>query len=218
MYGTNFKSYMLPYNSWQSSAENYKILAELGVKAVWSQSNETEATAFSDLKGYIDSKFMYDVNANYASVLNTYFSNYFSAGAVKMRSMFDRIVDKCNEIEANNNGLGRGIYDEIDNKAGNWFGIGKKTYWTEDFVNGLITLCDEAKAAVDADSSMSDAQKTVIKNRITKESLFPRYVLCTSFKKTAMRAAFKADCQALGLTLYKEANGELSSLYSDWDV
>ncbi|MBQ3020539.1 MAG: DUF4838 domain-containing protein [Clostridia bacterium] len=224
MYGTNFKFYMYPYNTWQASAENYKILADLGVKGAWSQSNETEATAFSDLKAYIDSKFMFDVNANYEDVLDTYFTNYFGAGAEKMRSMFDKIVAKCEEIEANYDGLGRGIYDEIENKSG-FLGIGGKTYWSKDWINSLVTLCDEAKAAVEADSSLKTEQKTVIINRITKESLFPRYVLCTTFassysnsNKEALRAAFKADATALGFTLYREADGSLSDLYSEWGV
>ena len=225
MYGTNFKFYMYPYNTWKASAENYKILADLGVKGAWSQSNETEATAFSDLKAYIDSKFMVNVNADYDTVLNTYFNNYFGAGATKMRTMFDKIVAKCEEIEEKHDGLGRGIYDELENTSGGFLGIGAKTYWEKDWMESLVTLCDEAKAAVDADSSLTDAQKTAIKNRITKESLFPRYVLCTTFAgkyssndKKTMRQAFKADATALGLTLYKEANGLLSDLYDDWGV
>ena len=224
MYGTNFKNYMYPYNTWQANAENYKILSQLGVKGVWSQSNESEATAFSDLKGYIDSKFMVNVNANYESVLKTYFTNYYGAGATKMREMFDAIVAKCNEIEANNNGLGRGIYDDIENVKG-FIGIGSKTYWAKDWCDSLVTLCDEAKAAVNADSSLTAEEKSVIINRITKESLFPRYVLCTTFAdkyssntRKAMRQAFKADADALGFTIYKEADGALSGLYSDWGV
>lgn len=224
MYGTNFKFYMYPYNTWKASAENYKILADLGVKAAWSQSNETEATAFSDLKGYIDSKFMFDVNADYETVLNTYFTNYYGAGATKMRALFDKIVAKCEEIETNYDGLGRGIYDELENTSG-FLGIGAKTYWSKTWIEECVTLCDEATAAVDADSSLTDAQKTAIKSRITKESLFPRYVLCTTFAskysssdKTTMRREFKADCEELGITLYRETDGKLSDLYSDWDV
>ena len=223
-YGTNFKNYMYPYNSWKASAENYKILADMGVKAVWSQSNETEATAFSDLKGYIDSKFMADVNADYEKVLEAYFTNYYGAGATKMRAMFDAIVARCEEIEADYDGLGRGIYDEIENTSG-FLGMGAKTYWEKSWLESLVTLCDEAKAAVDADSTLTDAQKTAIKNRITKESLFPRYVLCSAYAssyssstKKTMRQAFKEDATALGLTLYKEADGLLSDLYSDWGV
>ena len=224
MYGTNFKNYMYPYNSWKASAENYQILQGLGVDAVWSQSNETEATAFSDLKGYIDSKFMVNIYMNYENVLNTYFKNYFGAGATQMRTMFDMIVARCEEIEAEYNGLGRGIYDELENKSG-FLGFGSKTYWEKDWCDELVALCEEAKTAVNNDNSLSEAQKTAIINRITKESLFPRYLLCTTFAssyssttKKEMRQAFKADAAALGFTLYREADGELSGLYSSWGV
>jgi hypothetical protein len=216
-YGTNFKFYMYPYNSWQASAENMKIFRELGVKAVWSQSNETEATAFSDLKGYIDSKFMANVNADYSTVLNTYFTNYFGPAAEKMRSMFDAIVARCNAIEEEE-GVGRGIYDDLEYETGSWFWKKTNTYWTESELNALVTLCNEAKTAVNNDTSLSNAQKTAILNRITKESLFPRFVLCKVYGNTSDRATFKADATALGLTLYKEADGLLSDLYSDWGV
>ena len=218
LYGTNFKYFLYPYNTWQASAENYKIFYDLGVKAVWSQSNETEEmTAFTDLKGYIDSKFMFDVNADYETVLDTYFTNYFGPAAAKMREMFDTIVAKCNTIESENDGLGRGIYDDLEYESGSWFWETTNTYWSEDELNALVALCNEAKAAVNA-PSLTDEQKTAILNRITKESLFPRYVLCTIYKNKSDREAFKADATALGLTLYREADGELNSLYSSWGV
>ena len=80
-----------------------------------------------------------------------------------------KIVAKCEEIEANYDGLGRGIYDELENVSG-FLGIGAKTYWAKDWLDECVTLCDEAKAAVDADGSLTEEQKTAIKNRITKES------------------------------------------------
>jgi hypothetical protein len=33
-----------------------------------------------------------------------------------------------------------------------------------------------------------------------------------------MRSALKADATALGVTLYRETNGALSNLYSDWGI
>lgn len=226
LYGANFKYSMYPYNSWQSSAENYKILSDIGVDGVWSYAfDRYEFTAFTDLKTYIDSKFTVNVNENYQDVLNTYFTNYFGPAASQMRAMFNAIVAKCDELESNNSGLGRGIYDDIENTSGNWLGIGKKTYWTKDWVEGLLDLCDQAYAAVDADSSLTQEQKAIIKDRITKESLFPRYVLCTTLSSSysskvikTMRQEFKADAERLGLTMYREANGELSSLYNSWGI
>jgi hypothetical protein len=33
-----------------------------------------------------------------------------------------------------------------------------------------------------------------------------------------MRKAFKQDCEALGITLYREAEGGLDSLYKNWGI
>ncbi len=202
LYGTNFKYYRYPYNSWKASAENYKILYDLGVKAVWSQSNETEATAFSDLKGYIDSKFMIDVNADYETVLDSYFTNYFGVAGEKMRAMFDAIVANCEAIEANNSGLGRGIYDELEKTTGSWIFEKTTSCWTESVLQSLVTLCNEAKDLVNADTSLSGEQRTAILDRITKESLFPRYVLKNVYSATD--STFDTDCTRLGVTKTSE--------------
>ena len=190
------------------------------MKGVWSQSIETtEGTAFTDLKAYIDAKFMTDVNADYETVLDTYFTNYFGPAAETMRTMFDAIVSNCNAIEDANSGLGRGIYDDLEyeQKIGLFYTT-LNSYWTEDIINTLLGYIDDANAAVDADSNLTDAEKTVFKNRIKKESLFPRYVQCKFYdKSTANREAFQADAESLGLTLYRESDGLLSNLYEDWD-
>ena len=202
LYGTNFKYYMYPYNSWKASAENYKILYDLGVKAVWSQSNETEATAFSDLKGYIDSKFMIDVNADYKTVLDSYFTNYFGVAGETMRAMFDAIVANCDSIEENNSGLGRGIYDELEKTTGSWIFEKTTSCWTKSVLQELVDFCNAAKDLVNADTSLSDEQKTAILNRITKESLFPRYVLKDVY--SVADDTLQSDCERLGVTETKE--------------
>ena len=208
MYGTNFKYFLYPYNTWQASAENYKILADLGVKGVWSQSIEKEGTAFTDLKAYIDSKFMFDVNANYEEVLNTYFTNYFGPAATQMRAMFDTLVAQCEALEESQSGLGRGIYDDYEYQTG-WLTKKTKSYWSESNLNALLTLCNQAKDAINA-SSLTAVEKTTFLNRITKESLFPRYVLCQVYK-TENLTTFKNDCAALGVTHYKEGEEFLIS-------
>ena len=105
-----------------------------------------------------------------------------------MREMFDKIVAKCNEIEANNSGLGRGIYDEVKNKK----------YWSEDWLNDLLSCIAEAEEAV--------GNNQVFRNRILQESLFPRYVLYRDYQTTSSskRKQFKEDCAALGVTHYRE--------------
>ena len=196
MYGTNFSNYMYPYNSWQASAENYKILSDLGnVTYVWNSNIDAEGTAFTDLKQYIDSVFMRNANANYEETLDTYFTNYFGAAAEPMREMFDKIVAKCNEIEANNKGLGRGIYDDVKNKK--IINYVTKKYWSEEWLNELLACVDEAYAAV--------GDNQVLRNRILKESLFPRYVLYRDYQTaSANREQFEKDCTDLNVTHYRE--------------
>ena len=200
---------MYPYNSWQASAENYKIAYDLGVKAVWSQSNETRATAFTDLKSYIDSVYMRDVYADYNTVLETYFGAYFGPAAVPMRKMFNAIVTQCDEVEKK--GVGRGIYDEIKNvKSTGLVSYWKTKYWAEDWLTTLLGYIDEANTAIDG-SSLSDERKALLRERVLLESLFPRYVLYKDFQTAKEnRTQFVTDCNTLGVTLFRESEGEIA--------
>jgi UDP-N-acetylglucosamine 2-epimerase len=123
-----------------------------------------------------------------------------------MRNMFNAIVTKCNEVE--DRGVGRGIHDEIKNVKiiGS---IWKTKYWAEDWLTTLLGYIDEANTAIDG-SSLSDERKALLRERVLLESLFPRYVLYKDFQTAKEnRERFVTDCSTLGVTLFRESEGEI---------
>ena len=140
IYGTNFSYYMYPYNTWSVAPETYRYLRECGVKYVWNQAQErNQSTAFTDLKDYIDSKFLFDVNADYAQVLDDYFNNYFLEAATEMRSLFELIQARSAYLEETVPTITGGIYDEIGNAE----------YWPRLLLEEMIAKIDRAYKAVE---------------------------------------------------------------------
>ena len=59
--------------------------------------------------------------------------------------------------------------------------------------------------------------------RIKKESIFPRYVICTYYADyysniKEMRESFKNDWNELGFSVYKEHDGDMQPIFTSWGV
>lgn len=215
IYGTNFKYYLYPYNTWSTCVETYRYLKECGVKYVWNQAQErNQATAFTDLKDYIDSKFLFDVNADYGAVIDKYFTNYYLDASEEMRALFELIQAQSAYLEETVPTISGGIYDEI----------GAPEYWPRLLLEEMIGLIDQAYAKVEKYKNSDPTLYENLVRRIKQESIFPRYVLCTYFGDyyaniREMREEFRDDWNALGFTIYKETDGDMQSVFSnDWGL
>ncbi len=211
IYGTNFSYYMYPYNTWSVVPETYRYMRESGVKYIWTQAQErNQSTAFTDLKDYIDAKFQFDVNADYDKVINSYFNNYYLEAAPQMKKLFDIIQAHSAYLEETVPTITGGIYDDI----------GEPDFWPLHLIEEMLRIVDQAYASVAKYKSTDPALYKSLINRIKKESIFPRYVLCTHFANypniTQFRREFRDDWNALGFSIFKEANGDMQSVFISW--
>lgn len=214
IYGTNFSYYLYPYNTWSVAPETYRYLRECGVKYIWNQAQErNQSTAFTDLKDYIDSKFMFDVNADYAEVIDNYFNNYFLDAAEEMRSLFDLIQARSAYLEETVPTISGGIYDDI----------GEAEYWPRLLLEEMIDIIDRAYVAVEKYKTSDPELYNNLVKRIKKESIFPRYALCVHFGDyysniNEIRAEFRDDWNELGFSIYKEADGDMQAIFNSWGI
>lgn len=211
IYGTNFKYYLYPYNTWSVVPETYRYMKENGVKYLWTQAaDKIQSTAFTDLKDYIDSKFMFNVNADYGQVIDGYFDNYYMEASPYMRSMFELVQAQSAYLEDTVSTISGGIYDEIGNAE----------YWPRLLVEEMITMLDNAYAAVEKYKTTDPALYASLVKRIKKESIFPRYVLCMHHGEyysniREMRMQFRDDWNELGFSLYREADGDMQKVFTN---
>lgn len=211
IYGTNFCFYLYPYNNWSCSVETYRYLKECGVKYVWDQGQEkNQSTAFTDLKDYIDSKFLFNVNADYGKVIDDYFNNYYLEASLPMRKLFDLIQAQSAYLEHTVPTISGGIYDDI----------GKAEYWPRLLIEQMLQMIDEAYKAIEKYKHTNPKLYESLVKRIKKESIFPRYVLCSSYGDYYVdiyerRLSFRNDWNELGFSIYKERDGDMQSVFTN---
>ncbi len=214
IYGTNFSYYLYPYNTWSVVPETYRYLRECGVKYIWTQAQErNQSTAFTDLKDYIDAKFQFNVNADYNEVISNYFNNYYLEAAPQMKRLFDIIQARSAYLEETVPTISGGIYDDIGNAE----------YWPRLLIEDMLEIIDEAYAAIEKYKVTDPTLYENLVKRIKKESIFPRYVLCTHFGEyysniRQIRTEFRDDWNALGFSVYKETNGDMQAVFVGWGL
>ena len=89
-----------------------------------------------------------------------------------------------------------------------------------------LKIMDEAYQSIERYKESNEEKYNRLKDHITLETLFPRYVLITFYEGTyssdelyEMRVAFKNDCQALGVSVLTTGVGNnLSDLYLKWGI
>ena len=217
LYQANYGEYLYPYNTWSIQPENYRFGKTVGAYYMFCQGQENVSnyTGFMNLKGYIDAKMLFDVNANYDDVLDKYFKYYFMDAEKPMRQFFDEVQAYMTYLQTEyKNELTGYIRDPI----------AQSRFWPQRIIEHWLELFDEAYAAIEKYKTTDAALYEKLYEHILLESLFPRYVMCTLHTGSMsaetlknMRQQFYVDATSLGVTRYKEYH-DLSNLYVAWGI
>ena len=222
LYDTNFLHYLYPFNSFEANHDNLVYLKGLGVKMVYLQGQHSPyqpRTGFNCFKKFLAAQTMMDASQSYASLKDEFFASYYGEAGQTMENFFDQMVVRLKSIEENSafhdtlydesKSYGRSIYENISNAD----------FWDFDELKGWVSDCEQAS---------STASSSVAKRHIKIESIFPRMALCELYdaskwnnesELTAFRKAFKADCEELGISYFKESgDNSLSTYYSTWGI
>ncbi len=91
MYSTNFKYYLTPYNTFDSTQANYKFAIENHVDFIYdqAQSNQTgTATGWSWLKMYLYSKLTWNVDQNRDALIRDFMEGFYGPAAETVKEVF----------------------------------------------------------------------------------------------------------------------------------
>ncbi|MDR0426428.1 MAG: DUF4838 domain-containing protein [Clostridiales bacterium] len=213
LYETNFHHYLYPYNSWGTYGETYRFFRARNVSFLFNegQFNQEASTGFNDLKIYINSKLLWDADADEAAVTDRYFAEVFGPAAKTMRTYFEEIKERLAVLAGQNADVGK-ISFKI-NEAG---------YWPKQVLDKWRAQCETALAEAaplkGTDARVYDETVTAV----TMESMFPRYALITLHGETYppetlrdMKRAFAADAARIGLNRLTEPIGA-EKLLAEW--
>lgn len=217
-YQTNFMYYMYPHNTWDAMIESYRFAVSKGAGFMIGQDqhNNGASTVFTDLKDYINSCAQYNVNTDYNEVLDDYFTDYYMEAGVPLRKYFDELRAWMRNLE---NSYPAEVNGDI------YLDITQSKFWPKNTIEHWLDLIDEAYEAIEVHSDDKILYQE-LKDRITKESMFPRYVLIEHYSGmysaealNDMKVSFREDAQKLGFTRVGETTGgEMSLVYDRWGL
>lgn len=220
-YETNFHYMMFPYNCWDKMVNQYRYCNQSSSRYMFNegQLGQSNGTAFTKLKDYIDSKALFNVNVNTKEVIDKFFKGYFADAAESMQEYFEELQSYLTYLQEEYSEIFSGsIYEE----SGASENIQK--FWKKKTMDKYLAYIDEAYAAIEKYKVSDPVLYGALYDNITIESLFPRYVLCkyygSSYESdtiTAMRKSFKSDCVRLG-NVYEKEHESLEGLYLVWGV
>lgn len=217
-YMENFGYYQLIFDNFGSMQENLQLLHKH--KGWWiynlAQYNNGNSTGFSRLKAYLNSKLMWNVNADVAALTDDFFSNYFGVASSYMRKYFDEYRAMTKYIYENEDKTIGKLSINGHVPSGKDFWYSKLTAW--------LGYIDNALAEADKLAGVNDEERVRVRNAVTLESLFVRYALITYYsgkfqsdKLLTMKQTWKADAAKLGVTMCGE-HKTLETLYTEWGV
>ena len=218
LYETNYFSYLYPHNTWDTMLETYRFCKNNNAMMMFpeGQFNQGAVTHFSRVKEYFNSKAHFDLNINFEDMLDRFFENYFREAAPYMRAMFDQIQARMRYLERKYTQVFTGsIYIYLDDTR----------YWPEGMLRGWMDLVNQAYAAIAHYEAEDPTLYKMLYDHINLESIFPRWALIdlyiSSFsedEKYDMKRSFVEDCTNYGISKYKEHDGNLDTIFKDWNV
>lgn len=169
LYSNYFCDQYVNVNNFESLQENYKFVRDLGSKVCYDQYLSTckNSPAFTHYRAYLQTKLMWNVDANVEEITNNFFENYYrdAADIMKQYMLEIKMVYKDRYPKLNM---------EIDLNAG-IFGI--SSLWDKGTLLKWMGYMNKAFSAIEKYEKSNPELYAKLKERITHESLSIRYLL-----------------------------------------
>lgn len=215
-YSTNYRDYLIWYDSFNSMQPIYKLVKESGGIYFFDQGryNATSLTGFDMLKCYLNAKLAWNVDADYSQLINDFFNNYFREAAKPMMDYFNSFRSWSQYLKENTSISGNVSIQ-----------ISSASYWPKQILVGWETYINEAYKAIEPLKTKDRLLYEKVYERIEKEAIAIRFHLYdlheNSYEESelkALRQQFKADATRLGFTLIREYGSLQDDVYSRWGV
>ena len=215
-YEVNYFNYMYPYNSYDSMLENIRYFKNIGAnhlfyQGLWENPNNT---AFDKLRSYICSKGLFDTSVSYEEIVARFFKYQFDEASDVMREYFNQVTQ---HLRANESYTGGSVHSND---------LTKQVVWPEGLIRSWYGMINEAYELVEYKKTENPERYNALWINITAESLFTRFVLCTTYANSAsfsnegliaMRKSFVEDFNKLSNTTHREHHS-ITEVFSTWGI
>ena len=215
LYSTNFHNYLYPYNNFDVIQTNYRYLKSLSAYYVFDQGqfSNYKATAFHDLKAFLSSKLMWNVNDDVEKLTNDYFNAVYGDAAETMKTLYNEIRTHMHYLEDVMHISGNIYYPISDSK---YFPFLTLIHWQD--------LLDAAYSSIEYLNGNNQEKYNLYYDNICLESIFVRYALIehystyfSDYTLREMKQTFTNDAPRLSIKQYKEGQ-PIDAVTSKWGL
>ena len=213
VYSTRFPDYFAPYNNLNQMQENYILAKAHDVMYIFDQQqhNNSYATDWAFLKGYLQSKLQWDVKANKAELIENFMNNVYKDAAEPMKKALNLYNSWFEYLKTEKNLPGPYSNDIV-----------KTQYWPKGVVDTMLGYFDEAYAAIEHYKNSDPILYDRLYDRICIETFVYRLMdiklYSTYYSDDEMyelKYSFQQDVTRIGISNYNEG-GSISDFWEGW--
>ncbi len=187
-YDTNFRHYFANFYNFGTVKAMYQTAKEQGVTYMYTQgATDSNTAGFSDMREYVESKLMWNINLDYEELAKDFIIHYFKDASEEIYEYYQTMKDRLTEYHVTHN-EGGGIYA----------GIANTDIYPYSVLRYFTTLFDRAMEQIDGHKDTNPDLYNTLKARIMREYLSVIYLkitLCkadlTNEEKEEMKEIFK---------------------------
>jgi hypothetical protein len=215
VYSTRFPDYFDPYNCLNQMQENYILAKAHDVSYIFDQQqhNNSYATDWAFLKGYLQSKLQWDVKANKAQLIENFMNNVYKDAAEPMKKALNLYNSWFEYLKTERNLPGPYSND-----------ITKTEYWPKGVIDTMNGYFEEAYKAIEHYKNSDPALYSKLYDRICIETFVYRKIDITLYftyysenELLALKKSFKEDVSRIGISKYNEGS-DISELWKMWGI
>jgi hypothetical protein len=218
LYDTNFHHYMYPFDSWEVSLDYYKFYKSIGADCIKTMGQYywmSAPTGFTALKNYIHAKGQWDVNADFGTLFDDFFANYYREAAEPLKKFYYELNAWMKYLDVTYEEVSGYVYCDIDAMA---------EFWPKRMLERWNGYINDAYAAIEKYQTTDAQLYETLKKHVMAESLFPRFALLQTYpgkyrpnELYQLRVSFKNDVTLLGNRQVYEHNN-FEALFNTWGV
>ncbi len=201
-YSTNFKYFLIPYNSFDTVQDSLKFAKNnktvfVMIQDQWMQENAQ--TGFGIFKNWLHSKLLWDVNADYEALKTQFFDNYFADASPIMREYFDawQAWARHQTKDLGHQGY-RSVYLELADRH----------LWVKETVLDWYAIVNRAVELINSKKPSDPEYYAEIEKHVRIERIAVQYLLLNVYgyelpieELQRLKKEFKADVEMSGMNI-----------------
>ncbi|MBQ3019737.1 MAG: DUF4838 domain-containing protein [Clostridia bacterium] len=174
LYDINFRNYLINFNNFGTVKGMYELCNELGVTCISSQAADSYTACFQEMRAYVESSLMWNVNQSYDDLVRKFMKAYFKDAADYIYEFYqitrDRYAYYQNAVDISSGG----IYGDVNSAE----------LWSQSVVEKMDAVFKKAEASIEKYKESDPMLYEKLMIRIKKEYLSPLYLKITLYRSS----------------------------------